>query len=250
MKTLYLVTSAINPTSIPFKYLSGDFVQRSFFSEAERYRQTIYTISYLKSLDKSASIVILDCSENCSDYTVLEKDFGGIKFIGVKELSWTVHDIANNSTQKSYAECAMIKLFIDKYKDYILEHDFFIKLSGRYTVEGINPWQYQKNRFFFKLPNYNDPGIEERLSFVDTRHNKEGPILSYSTVCYGFDTSFLQTYYSINDKIISTVTQQEHSHLCSEFLIYYYTRELKNSIIEYDWIVNGFDGVNGGWVRY
>ncbi|MEY3369875.1 MAG: hypothetical protein RLZZ361_545 [Cyanobacteriota bacterium] len=250
MKTLYLVTSAINPTSIPFKYLAGDFVPRSVFSAKDRFNQTIYSLSHIRGFDRDANIVILDCSEDYYNYAVLQRDFENVTFIGVPELSWEVQDIANTSKQKSYAECSMLKIYMDAFRPYILEHDYFVKVSGRYTVEGINPLQYQKNRFFFKIPNSHDTSLDSQLSFVDTRTNKLDSIYSYSTVCYGMDTKLLDKYYQINDNIISVVTQEQYSHLCSEFLIYYYTRELKNSIIEYDWTVNGFDGVNGGWVRY
>lgn len=251
MKNLFVITSSINTSDVPFKYINGEVVKRSAFTEDERFRQTVYTISYVRTLDPNCDIILLDSSENYQNYKIFEH-IKNLRYYPLGEFAPEVRNIVSTTSQKAYAECLMLKTFIDYARDEILKYDNFIKLSGRYTIEDVSLNDFIPGKFSIKNPIGWNIGVDdERFSLIDNRKETgESTINSYVTMFYGFDTKLLNYFYEINDKIIDVVLNPQYNHFSIEYLIYFFTRERKEIINECNWTVNGFDGVNGLWLRF
>lgn len=251
MNNLFVITSSINTSNIPFKYINGETVPRSAFEEGERFRQTVYTVSFVRSLDPNCDIILLDSSENYQGYKIFEH-FKNLRYFGLGEYDPEIRNIVSTTTQKTYAECLMLKFFMNYAKEDILKYDNFIKLSGRYTIEDMNISNFLPGKFTIKKPNkWQIPIGYPKFSLIDNRKETgEETINSYPTVCYGFDVKLLNYFNEINDEIINIVTKDEYSHFSGEYLLYYLTRKNKELINECDWIINGFDGVYGSWLRF
>ena len=90
-----------------------------------------------------------------------------------------------------------------------------------------------------------------RYHFVDIRESqKEDSLTQYCTVLYAYGTMHLDKFIDINEAVIHLIKQPHMMHYDIETLAYYLTRQYKESIIETDWRVCGWDGTSGRFMYY
>jgi hypothetical protein len=86
---------------------------------------------------------------------------------------------------------------------------------------------------------------------VDLRlEQRDNKLRQYSTVLFGFGSQQINNMLNMFGKTIDLLSNQNMLHYDHETLIYYYTRSLKDHVIETDWVVYGFHGADGRFVRY
>jgi hypothetical protein len=245
---LFVITSVIEPTAAPLTYSNS----RSFFTTEERLRQTFSTVNSIQNAFPDANIVLLDGSNtNFSGYFGYIKNF---KYVSLKEIDSDVCEIVNNHKHKSYCECLMLKTFYEKFKDYILEHDYTFKVSGRYLVFDMNNHLFteeNKNKIFFKNKLIHEWQDYWGYNYVDRREQQQNnKLYQYSTVLYGFGTQQLDTFIELHNKTIDFLSDSNNHHFDMETLFYFYMRDHEDNIIETNWRVSGWLGPCGTFVFY
>jgi len=230
---------------------------RSAFSDIERWRQTIVSIAAIDSatVKKDTTIYLVDASENVNKYRQALMYQPNLKFISIKEEFPDIFDIVRSHPNKTFCECTILKNFIDRYQTELANYDFIFKFSGRYFLDSsfdINfIAHYSTDTIFFKRPisyNWNDSW---NCSMIDLRaQQKNNKLYQYSTVLFGFGCQQLNNMLDIIGKIVDLLLDPKMLHYDMETLIYFYTRSLKDNIVETDWVVYGFHGPDGRFVRY
>ena len=130
MKLAFIITSCIEvKNEHPLTYSKV----RSYFSNEERFRQTITTVASLDALTKNDStIYLVDTSEHCEPYRNNFWYQPNLKFISIKEEFPEIFDIVTSHPNKSYCECLILHTVMTKYKEEFLAYDYVLKISGRY----------------------------------------------------------------------------------------------------------------------
>ena len=113
MKKAFIVTSSIEVNNNhPLSYSPV----RSYFSNEERFRQTIMTVASLDLISDSETVIyILDTSENWSTYKAQLSYQKNLKFISVKDEFPEIYNTVTTHPQKSHCECLALSKFIRKY---------------------------------------------------------------------------------------------------------------------------------------
>ena len=253
MKKAFIVTSVIEvDNTYPLTYSST----RSIFSTIDRFRHTIFTIASLDLIsDQDTTIFLLDASENYQQYKQVLEYQKNLKFISIKDEFPEVFSIIRTHPNKSYCESMMLINFITKYQTELENYDYFVKMSGRYFIDHHFDTSLfnaeNTDKIFFKKPLKFNWDNSWRYTMVD-RRNIQGDnfLYQYSSVLYGFSKQFLNRFIDIY-RVISVFTGQSNTMIYDvETLLYYFTRTYESSIIETDWIVNGWHGADGKYVRY
>jgi hypothetical protein len=249
-----IITSCIEVNNIyPLTYSKT----RSAFSNEERWRQTITSVAAIDiAMGRENTIIyLIDASENYQQYKDTLKYQTNLRFISIKEEFPEIFDIVRCHPNKTFCECTILKNFITKYKEELAEQDFIFKFSGRYFLDSsfninhIIP--YNNNTIFFKYPMVHEWQDWWGYQMVDQRSQQgDNKLKQYSTVLFGFGNQQISNILDIIGKIVDLLSNQKMLHYDMETLIYYYTRSLKNHIIETDWVVYGFHGADGRFVRY
>jgi len=254
VKKAVIVTSCIEvDNNYPLTYS----VKRSTFSSDERWRQTLMSIATIDlAMGKDdTTIYLVDASENYDEYQSLLVYQPNLKFISVKKEFPEIFDIVRKHPNKTFCECTILKKFITKYQEELSSHDFIFKFSGRYFLDSsfdidlIN--RYDTNTIFFKRPMAYDWSDHWNYQMVDLRTQQgNNKLYQYSTVLFGFGSQQINNILDVIGKIVDLLLDPKMLHYDMETLIYYYTRLLKDHIVETDWLVYGFHGPDGRFVRY
>lgn len=253
MKTAFIVTSIIEPDN---NFHLSYKPYRTVFSPREREMQTIMTLTSIDTLvADNADIYFLEISDNYDQYRFRFHYLKNIKFIPVKELFPEVHKLAKTHPNKSYCEALVLSTFMKSFKNELLEYDYIFKISGRYFLDRTFDLSlctaYNRDKIFFK----------EHLSFewvegwtyelVDNRANQgDNCLRQYVTTIFGWGNDNFDKFLDIFYVITSILNQPEFQHLDIETLIYYFTRPYEDKIIETKWIMYGWQGADGRFVRY
>ena len=253
MKKAFIVTSAIEVNNdFPLTYSSV----RSHFSSEERFRQTIFTITSLDSIrDPYLTIYLVDISDNWEVYAGILGHHKNLKFISVKQnYPWILEKVRTH-TNKSHCETLIVKTFIEQNLQELKDYDYVFKISGRYFIDGSFTTEHlnQNNldKLFFKYPMKFDWIDSWPYQMVDRRHIQgDNKLYQYSSVLYGGGRNYLEKLLDMN-RVICEITGSEKGKFYDiETLLYYFTRDFTKDIIEVPWLVNGWDGVNGRYLKY
>jgi len=248
MKTCFIVTSSIQVTDKPLTYSAT----RSAFSNEERFRQTMYSISSIKSNYPDAKIYIVDSSKDYSEYENFFNQYFGVEFFSIEKHHQVLNYIINHHAHKSYCESLLIRTFVKAKMKELMKHDIIFKVSGRYVYE-INSKPNDNSKVYFKRSSKHQwqPGWDYFFSIIDRRQiDNDSYLRQYSTVIYAYGAKHLKRMLGIHDKILRITSNPKYQACDTELLHYFYTREFVNDIVETDWIVNGYLGSTGSFVRY
>jgi len=254
VKKAVIITSCIEvDNNYPLTYS----IKRTAFSSNERWRQTLGSIASIDlALGKDdVTIYLVDASENYNEYASLLTYQSNLKFISIKKEFPEIFDIVRKHPNKTFCECTVLKNFIRKYQPELMLHDFIFKFSGRYFLDSSFSIDYINNQntdnIFFKKPMCYDWSDQWNYQMVDLRIQQgNNKLYQYSTVLFGFGSQQLNNILDIIGKIVDLLLDPKMLHYDMETLIYFYTRSLKDNIVETDWLVYGFHGADGRFVRY
>lgn len=246
---LFVISSTIAPRSGNFTYANT----RSHFTTEERFRQTVFTINSIQNAYPDAQIVLLDSSDDYQQYKANLIHIRNFEYLPVKDLSEEAAEIVNTNKNKSLCECYMMNTFYTHRKKYIKEFDFMFKVSGRYFLFDFYDLfsDENKDKIFFKRPLNFEWNDAWNYGLVDLRKQQNNNrIHQYCNVLYGFGTMHLEKFMDIAEATIHFLKQPNMIHYDIETLSYYFTRPYKDSIIETNWMVSGWDGATGKFWYY
>jgi hypothetical protein len=253
MKKAYIVTSAIDvDNSHPLTYSSV----RSTFTNEERLRHTIFTIASLDHIsDNESYIFLIDTSENSDSYRELFRYQPNLIYISVKDEFPDVYEITRTHKNKSYCETLLLISFLNKYKKQLEQFDYFFKLSGRYFIDSkFDPSVFNEeniNKLFFKKPLAFEWNDSWPYAMVDRRSIQgNNKLHQYCSVLYGWGKEHHHKMVDIY-KVVNVFTDHPNGiYYDLETLLYFFTRQYEANIIETDWLVYGWEGVSGAFMRY
>jgi hypothetical protein len=253
MKKAFIVTSAIDVNQdAPLTYSNI----RTIFSNEERFRHTIFTITSLDlATDQDSTIFLIDTSEDYQKYKSILGYQSNLVYISVKEEFPDAYHLARTHPNKSYCETILLLKFFEKYKSQLEQFDYFFKLSGRYFTDSsfdISIFDENKiDKIFFKQPLQFDWNERWEYHMVDRRSIQgDEKLRQYSSVLYGWGKN---CHYRMLDifKVVAVFTSHHRGiRYDLETLLYYFTRTYEQDIIETNWKVYGWEGVSGNFMRY
>lgn len=250
MNKVVVVGSSIQPRAGKFTYSQT----RSKFDADERYRQTIFTVNSLMNCLPDARIIIVDSSEDYSQYFPDFSIFKNVEYVSLKELSYSAFEEVNTNLNKSYCENLLLNTFYSKFKKELLTYDYIIKATGRYFYYNLTDVLFNEenvDKIFFKKPlkfPWNDAW---NYWMIDRRNIENDNLLKqYCTVLYAFGSQHLEKMIDINLATMNLINSPEMKHYDIETLSYYLTRPYQENMIETNWIVSGWDGVTGRYMYY
>lgn len=252
MKKAIIITSAIEiDNSFPLTYSHV----RSCFSTEERLRQTIFTVVNLDCvIDDDTTIFLLDISENYDHLYHMFKYQKNLKLIFIKHEFNEIFEKSRKHPNKSYCETLILRTFMEKYKEELAAYDFFFKLSGRYFIDSsfnLKHFDSGQSGLFFKHPLKFQWQDNWNFSMVDLRSEQGDNFLyQYSSVLFGWSKEFNEDIFYIFRAIEEILSNKSFQHYDSETLLYYFTRQYSEHIYEMPWVVYGWQGVSGNFLRY
>ena len=253
MKKAIIVTSAIEvDNNYPLTYSNV----RSHFSNEERFRQTVSSIANLDlATDSETHIYLVDISENSASYGAQFGYQPNLTYVGLKDRLPDVWQIVRTHKNKSYCENLCILSFLNLYKEELTQYDYYFKFSGRYLIDRkFDIGFFNENTkpgFYFKHPMQFEWNDTWGYSMVDLRQEQNNNLLyQYCSVLYGWSKEFYPQYVDIIKVIAEICSKKETQHYDVETLLYYFTRQYSVNITEMPWIIYGWDGVNGRFLRY
>lgn len=253
MKKAFLVTSAIEvDNNFPLTYSHV----RSHFGTEERLRQTISTIVSLDlASDKDTTIFIIDISPNSEKYKDVLSWSPKVKFVSVKEHFPEIHERVNTHINKSHCETLILATFLRQWRRQLEEYDYFFKMSGRYLVDSsfditlFN--EIFTNKIFYKK--HFDFEWDDKWNYgkVDLRsYQGDNRLRQYCSVLFGWGKGYYSQYVDFFTAVSTMLNHPDMKHFDIETLSYFLTRPFQHDIIETNWKVLGWDGVNGYFKRY
>jgi hypothetical protein len=253
MKKAFVITSAIEvDNNYPLTYSTS----RTAFSNAERFKHTIFTIACLDLLaDQDTTLFLVDISENFEQYKGTLGYQKNLRYISVKEEFPEIFNTVRTHANKSHCEALILSNFFIKYRKELETYDYFFKMSGRYFLDSNFDAsvfdENNTNKIFFKKPMKFEWNEGWRYEMVDLRASQgDNYLYQYCSVIFGFGRGYLDQFIDIFQTIAVFTGEPEKMIYDVETLLFYFTREFKDNIIETDWIVYGWDGAGGTFLRY
>lgn len=250
-RTAFIVTSVIDPSTEPL----SSYSTRSVFSAAERFRQTQYTIASLDTIAPAGStIFLLDASTEPTEWQAQLTYQKNLVFVNLKEECPDLYRTIRTYPNKSYCECLMLIEFINRYRETLRDYTHFIKLSGRYFIDGSfhlrELLDAGPRTLAFKRPISWEWKDWWGYEMVDRRAIQGDNLFrQYSSVLFGWGHQQTQTMRGIFMSIAALIQVPENHHYDNETLLYYYTRPYASSILETDWMTYGWGGPTGTFLR-
>jgi hypothetical protein len=253
MKKAFIITSAIEVDNSKALTYSKT---RSYFSNEERFRQTINTVASIdQATDDDTTMYLLDISDKWEQY----RDFFGhqtnLKFISAKDQFPEIYDRVRTHPHKSHCECLLLSTFMKTYQSELSQYDFQFKFSGRYFLDRsfdislLN--ESSRGKLFYKKPIKYEWQDRYGYSMIDRRKQQQDNfIYQYCSVLFGWSKEYQSKYLDMFNSIALMLSHPPLHHYDVETLGYYLTRAYKSDIIETDWRVNGWLGPDGRFVRY
>jgi hypothetical protein len=253
MKKAFIVTSAIEvDNNYPLTYSAT----RTHFDSTDRFRHTVFTVASLDGIrDPDVTIYIIDASDNWETFSGVLGYQKNLKFISIKQEFPEIYNTVRSHKNKGHCESLMLTKFIEKYKTELDQYDYIFKLSGRYFIDSnfkIDIFTQENiDKIFFKSPLKFDWIENWNYKMVDRRSvQNNNKLYQYSSVLYGWGKNNTDRMLDIY-RVISVFTDQNSGvNYDIETLLYFFTREFENQIIETDWVVYGWDGTAGNFLRY
>lgn len=253
MKTAFIISSTINvDNQYPLTYSSV----RSYFSAEERLRQTQFTINSIAQATKEedTTIYLLDSSPNWGEYLqqlIYQKN---LRFISVA-FDWPeVYDITRSHANKTRCESLMMSNFLNKHSKELEEFDYVFKMSGRYFINSsfnMNIIENNPDKIFYKKYLEHEWQDHWGYEMVDQRGLQgDNKLRQYCSVLFGWGKKYQKNFADLYTAMASITDRPNMQHYDIETLGYFLTRPWAHDIIETDWIVNGWHGPDGKFVRY
>lgn len=252
MKKAIIVTSAIEVNNdFPLTYSKV----RSHFDSEERFRQTVGSLASLdQAMDDDTTVFLIDISPNYLIYCNQFSYQKNLVVVGVKDVMPEIWNTVTSHENKSYCEQLIINTFLERYKDVLLEYDYFIKFSGRYLVDShfnVRYFDTVKPGFYFKKPMEFEWNDQWRYEIVDNRQEQgDNKLYQYCSVIYGWSKEYFQQYVDIGKVVIEYCGNSATTHYDVETLLFYLTRQYKEHIHQTPWVIYGWDGTSGRFLRY
>jgi hypothetical protein len=253
MKNCYLVTSIIEVDNSN-ELKKGQI--RSVLTTEERYNDTIKTIDSILAIEPNAKIFLLEASKTY--YTALLIKYPTLEYIHLESTSPDIANTVRTTKSKSYGESIMILDFLKSHKSVIAEYDHLIKLVGRYYIVNDYLKDLSENtvdKFIFKSPVYwnkQDLGYLPEY-FLPHDMYVDNKLGGYYTVAHAVGKNQLDRYELILYTCASMANEySKYFYVDLEYLIYrtFNLFNLKNDVLEVDWVVEGRGGQNGKYFRY
>jgi hypothetical protein len=253
MKKAFIITSANEvDNNYPLTYSKT----RTHFDSTDRFRHTVFTVASLDGLrDPDVTIFVVDASDTWQNYAGVLGYQKNLKFVSVKEEFPEIYQAVRTHKNKSHCESLMLSKFVEKYKEELKQYDYILKLSGRYFIDSnftlAHFTEENKDKFFFKQPLKFDWNEHWNYKMVDRRSIQgDNKLWQYSSVLYGWGSDNLDKMIDIY-RVIAVFTDPPNGPIYDiESLLYFFTREFENRVIETNWIVYGWDGTSGNFLRY
>ena len=251
MNKIFVVGSSIQTSDARLTYSPV----RTVFTPEERFRHTIFTINSIHNAFPGSKIVIVDSSDEYQEYLVLLQHLRSyVEFIPLKELSGEAQQIVNTHPNKSLCESLLLNTYYKQYKKELETYDYVIKGCGRYFHFDFTDALFtpeNRDKIFFKKPLQFEWNPSWDYRFIDLRKEQgDNKLRQYCTVLYAFGSMHLDKFIDINETAIHLIKQPTMLHYDIETLSYYLTRPYKDSIIETDWKVSGWDGTSARFMYY
>lgn len=253
MKKAILITSVIDiDNTRPLTYSTV----RSYFSNEERLRQTVFTIASLDHIiDNETTIFLVDASTTPNAYKGMLAYQKNLVYVDVSIELPEVYNLITTHPNKSFCEAMLQIAFFTKYKDALEEYDYFFKMSGRYFIDGSFNLSLctedNLDKCFFKHPLKFEWNDYWGYTIVDRRAEQgDNKIYQYSTVLYGWGKHKHERMIDIFRVIAEFTNNPKTIGYDVETLIYFFTREYQTDIIETSWKVYGWQGTDGHFLRY
>jgi hypothetical protein len=173
----------------------------------------------------------------------------------VKEQFPDAHTKITTHPNKSYCECLLLSTFLNAYRTELEQFDYTIKISGRYffdhSFDTLLFNKYNADKIFYKLPISIEWSDSWNYDAVDMRMEQGNNVLNrYCSVLFGWGRKHNSKFRDMFAGISAMLTQPSMNNMDIETLGYYFTRPYAADIIETDWIVYGWDGTSGRFLRY
>jgi hypothetical protein len=226
---------------------------RTAFSDEERLRHTVYSISALRDRHPDTDIVLVDASDDPKDYRQIFA-FLNVVYVWLQDISTETANIVRTHPNKSVCEVLLLNTYIKANKAKIKTYDYIIKGTGRYSLMNFDNSLFtpeNTDKIFFKKPFEYEWNDAWRYSFVDKRSEQgDNKLRQYCTVVFGFGIEHLDKFIDMFDVIGDLLQNDAMKHYDIETLMYYFTRFFTDKIIETDWRVLGWDGVTNRLMYY
>lgn len=248
-----MVTSVIDvDNSYPLTYSTT----RSFFSNEERFRQTATTIAVLDHMsDEDTTIFLVDASEKSEVYKNILSYQPNLVYVDVRQEFPEVYHLIRTHKHKSFCEMVLQITFLEKYKERLAEFDYIFKVSGRYFFDRSAKFDSctpeNTDKFLFKKPMQYDWSDNWGYGMVDRRAiQNDNKLRQYSSVLYGWGKQNNDAMLDIFRVVAEFTNNEKTMHYDIETLLYFFTRHHESKVIEHDWKIYGFTGVDGTFLRY
>ncbi len=254
MKNCYLITSVIevdNSNLLKYNQI------RSLLSTEDRLSDTYKTLDCILKNDPDASIFLLDASKTYFKELLIK--YPKLQYIHLESLNSILGNKVRTHPSKSHGECLMILEFLKKYKNIIKQnYDYLIKISGRYYFVDEYLNDLTKNnvdKFLFKKPVYWNKSDLIYLSdnYLPPEMYVDARLGGYYTVAYAIGNQQLDRYETAMFTCASmTDENSKYFYVDVEYLLYkiFTDFDLKNWVLETDWIAEGRGGQNGKYFRF
>ena len=252
MKKAIIITSAIEVNNAyPLTYSAT----RSKFDSEERFRQTVATLATWDIAgDDHTTIFVIDTSKNAVSYGAQLRYQPNLVFISIKDDFPEIWETVNTHKNKSYCEQTIVHSFLTKYKKDLAVYDFFIKFSGRYLIDGSFEIKYFDTAtpgFYFKKPLEFDWSDSWGYYLVDRRQVQgNNKLYQFCSVIYGWSKEYFDQYLDISKVMLEFFNHPSGIHYDVETLLYFFTRQYEDNVYIMPWIVSGWDGTSGRFLRY
>jgi hypothetical protein len=253
MKTAFVITSAINVSNDhPLTYSNV----RSYFDPQERLRQTIFTVNSIRQATDPAetTIWIVDASKNLDDYINYFNFYPNVRFVSfANDFPEYVDDVLTHPN-KSHCECTILSHFFKKYEANFADQEAIFKLSGRYFLDNTFQMSLVENnpdKIYYKRYlefDWQDSWGYEKVDLRKEQGNLK--LRQYCTVFFGWSKKYHHFFVDLFTSVSRMLDEPKMYHYDIETLYYFLTRQHSDDIIETDWMISGWDGTSGRFVRY
>jgi hypothetical protein len=226
-------------------------------SVEDRLQDTIQTLECIFRHDSNAVVFVIEGSRTF--FNDLVDKFPTINYIYLESINPRVAEIVRTHKSKSHGENLMLLEFLRLHKSQVLEnYDFLIKLSGRYYF--CNEYmgdlvEKNSNKFLFKKPvSWNKQNLTYIAEYFLPHDMYINDVLSgYYTVAYSVGKSQINKYEMILNACTNMTSElSKYFYVDIEYLLYkaFVDLELKDDVVEIEWVIEGRGGQNGKYFRY
>jgi hypothetical protein len=253
MKTAFIISSTINvDNQYPLTYNPV----RSYFTAEERFRQTLFTINSIDQATNAedTTIYLLDSSPDWGQYLQRVLFQKNLKFISVA-FDWpNEYEAIKSHPNKTHCESLMMSCFLNKHAKELEQFDYIFKMSGRYYVNSsfdIGIIENNPDKILYKKYREHDWQDHWGYEMVDMRDEQgDNKLRQYCSVIFGWGKKYQKSFADMYTAMASITDRPDMRHYDIETLGYFLTRPWAEDIIETDWIVHGWHGPDGMFVRY